>query len=81
MKHHSGERRAVVFLPIIFSASFRQKRADIFELFQNRFNIPHFPLRFSTLKLIFYERICNLLDPFAFCSAELASLTCRTSLH
>ena len=52
MKRHKDERCVVtVFAKNSFPAIFLSKRAKIFEIFGSRFNFPHCPMLFLSLKL------------------------------
>ena len=56
MEHHSVERRVVIFFPKLFWPISVRKRAN-FDFFRNKFDIPHYALRFVTLTFILYEHI------------------------
>ena len=71
-KQHSVERRAViVFAKHNIPASFRQKKAEIFKFFRNRFDIPHCRLLFFNFDALFLQTY--LEDPSVFCLAALAT--------
>ena len=63
MEHHSVQRRAVIFFAKNFFRPVFVKKAELFEIFRNRIDIPHCPLRFLKLTLIFYKRICKIRLP------------------
>jgi len=64
MERLSVERRVVMVFPKnIFPASLSEK-AELFELFRNRFDLPHCPLPFSTFTF-FYKRVERIQLLFA----------------
>ena len=66
MKHFQTEWRVIiVFAKNFFRPFFVKRIAEDFELFRNRFNIPHCPLLFLTLTLFFSKNLCGipLLNP------------------
>ena len=71
MENYSFKQRAVFFWPF-FHQSLPKKRAEVFDFLQNRFDIPHCTLRFSTLTLIFCERFFGkvVIDRTEFLVAE-----------
>ena len=60
MERHSLERSVVMLVANFFFGQFSSKTAEFFEFFPNRFDIPHCPLRFLILTLIFYELIFGI---------------------
>ena len=48
------------FLPNFFFRPIFVKKAEIFEFFSNTFHIPHCPLRFVIVTIIFIKCICKI---------------------
>ena len=55
-----GWAAAIKFLVHFFGPVFVKQRAEIFETFRIRFDIPHCPLSFVTSTLIFRDRNCRI---------------------